>query len=738
MLSIVFVVLIVVRCCNAFQEQLDFNLIDINVPQGLKNEFDLGLPARVWDEIKFCGSKTIYIWSDNENVVHKYTITGEKLQFDFGRQFQNVLKFIPTPQCDGYAISISDGSIKMFENGKPDVPTWVISNSEKCSSITVDTLLDVTCFDGENSNVRSFFNGIVDGTTETFGGKIAELPQIITHLVGHTDAIVKKKKNIFFLYNNLPIPSTPFYVNAEIEVKATEQVRFTWKADSEKGGEDEEYSHHLYKDLPDRNSINSAFRVYHSGVSKEHLKVFTTTIGPGAPGFYQMATQCENSVEDCDFDDNGIDWKIEYLIKDGDSFGCTGDAFQFIGGFKALACPLYDFNKGSKSRINTGNFVVFDSQNKYIDHEHPSFDEGTDIFDIPLMGEKFTISNGIKIYATQRETANGSIKLKRYALIGTDLQRTNGFVYDTNVMDMDDLTIVGDGDSNTDVVYVIERKSNGNSTIKTLQPASNTQTKLIQLLDTTNVVGKVTAFGGKLSQGNFIVAVDGQNITGFVSEGRGNIDPIPFTKSGKVFSLYPKNLAPKTFTDFILLPGIVQFSQTELDMSIFDLIKRRIQNTALKGYVAATTTVGGVKEERVVDYLQGRGLSPELFGPLQVRPNHNFYEVLPILTHFFDYEDDPRTCIPNIKYCLYTASNEEEARDVCFEISRCEGYVETCLIEARSYSTCSESTTKFYNKKKYRHRVFEYIGENTSPFIIVSSVVATLHFLYVFRFHKVL
>lgn len=734
--SLLFLIVSIISC-NAFTKDLELNSIEIDVPSGLSGEFNLGLPGREWSEIQFCGAKTLYLFSINAAIVHKYTITGNKLQFDFGRVMSDtsVNDFKMSPQCDGYGVLYTNGFIDFFDNGSNGAKKWTISDSHKCTAFTIATNLDVTCFVDEYSKVIKFFNGKPDGdfTPVLFGGSIGEVGNIEVALKGQTGEIDVSEGTERFLANNAGIAGSAKNAKAQFTVKNSEKVRFTWIADSDRAVDNEDYEHYLYRDLPDPDTVNSAFRAYSSGVSEENNKHFSTTIGPGDPGFYQMVTKCVDAggltSNTCDFDNKGVQWKIEYLLKESDSFGCNGKAFDIIGGFTGLYCPGYDFSEGNIDRFDAGAFVVFDPQNKYASHEHPASSE------TQRTGEKFALSNGFKIYATQRETENGSIKLKRYAFVGSTLKRSSGFVYDTGTNDIDKLLIVGDSNDNTDMVYVIVQNS-GTSEIRSLSPLTNTQTALTQLIETTNVAGKVTAFGAKFSQGNFIAAVSGQNITGFVSESGNNAETIPFTKSGKVFAKYPKNLVPKTFTDFILFPAIVTLSAEEReDMSVFEVIKRRISNTAIKGYVATKNTVNGVEKERVVEYLQGRGASPQLVGPLEIRPNHDFYEVLPILTHFFDYEEDPSTCIPDKFYCLYEAATEAEARDLCFDISRCEGYVGTCMVEARSYSSCTESTNQFYNKKKYRHRVFELIDENPWPFIGAAGGIAILHFGFVLRFH---
>lgn len=697
---------------NAFLKQLELNSIDINVPTGLKSDFELGLPTRTWDDILFCGTKTLYLSGPSllGLIVHKYTITGDKLQFDFGRGHPGGLEFQYNPSCNGYAVRNSDLSVTQFENGNTGAVSQTITGP--CDSFIINTDVEIDCFTSATNDAVRYRNS-VEEFRKSFGLSIREGTNVNDVFNFRTGSTERNSGEDFFLMN--------------LEVGPEDIIIFNWAADTFRfGRQNEDVSHSLKKD---------GVQVFRSAVTRSNNKKFFHEIGPNEAGTYQMRSKCENGSEDCDFDNDGVRYGFTYKFRPNADFGCTGQTKKMISNSRVMTCPGYDFQEGFLTNRNTNNFVLFDSNITYRDHKHPAVNEGSGVSESePLVGEQFAVAKGSKIYATQKDTSSGTINIKLYSLLTNVLERRTGFVYDTGVTNVDDIILATDSDSDSDIIYVVNKINTTSTTIKVLQPMSNTQTELVNILQS-DVAGLVHGFGAKFKTGSFVVSVDGQNITGFVSEAAGSGEEIPFTKSGKLFSKFPKNLIPDTFTDYINFPAITSLRESERAMNIEELIKKYIRDSFIKGYITQPQTANDVTVDKAISQFKARGSDPKLLGPLTETPGSDFYEVLPTLTHFFDYEDDPRTCIPNKKYCLYEASNEAEARDLCFQISRCEGYVGTCMIEARSYSSCTESTTEFYNKKKYRHRVFEYIDDNPWPFIGASAAIAIMHLGFVFRFH---
>lgn len=709
MVLFVLVLIYLVVLSKGFLSTLESNSININVPTGLKSQFELGLPSRTWTDIKFCGRNTLYLAGPTGSnlIVHKYTITGEKLQFDFGISHTNGVEFQYNPSCEGYAVRHSDNTVIQYQNGNP---ATVTQNIGPCDSFIINTNSEIDCFTSATNDAIRFNSG-AEKFRKSFGLSIREGNSINDEIKFKTGEIEKTPGEDFFLRT--------------LEVGPEDELVFHWSADVHRTwpAENEEVSHSLKKD---------GVEIHRTEVTKSNKKWFDYSVGPNAAGTYEMRSKCENSDQKCNFDNDGINYGYTYKFRPNVDFGCNGRAAKLVGNSRVITCPGYDFGIGSEIRRDTNNFILFDSNITYLDHEHPGLNEGNGLSaSDPLVGKKFIVSKGSKIYATQINSGNVQIKL--YSLLSNDLRRGTGFVYDTGTTNINDIFLASDANDGTEIFYLI-KKNGADSIIEVLQPLSNTQTQVIKILES-NVIGQVTAFGADFNGGSFVAAVSGENITGFVSETTGNVEQIPFTKSGKISSKFPKNLIPDTFTDYINFPGIVGLRQSEMDGTVDDLIKKYIQSTSIKGYITQPKEINGVTEDRAISVLKARGADPKLLGPLTVTPGSDFYEVLPTLTHFFDYEDDPRTCIPNRKYCLFEAATEAQARDLCFEISRCEGYVGTCMIEARSYSSCTESTTQFYNKKKYRHRVFEFIDENPWPFIGAASGIAILHLGFVLRFH---
>jgi len=701
-----FIYLLLIHKTDSFLPDLSSNSIEIDVAQGLTEQFEIGLPERNWDQILFCGQNTLYLSASlvDSVVVHKYTITGQKLQFVFGRLIQNGIEVKPNPSCTGYAVRMNDLSIEQFQNGNEGALSQRADGP--CDSFIINTDSEIDCFTSATNDAVRYRNSV-----KLFSNSFGLLLRKGTSIQDKYFFETGEKKGDH--------PQTQRLLTT-LEITDEEILRFFWAANTVVDGPDEDVSHIL-----EFNGNGIRKNVFHSPTTSQNNKWFNFNVGPNAKGVYKMFTRCDNRNFNCDWLKRGIMYGYEYNFRENFPFGCIGKSFKLVGNARILTCPGFSHVNGIITSKFTNNFVLFDSNMTFLDDAFPASAEGSGIsLDKPLAGEKMVVSKLSKIYATQLPTNKETVHLKLYFLLGESIQRKNGFVYDTGRNNIDDFFLVADANDESDIIYLIDISDASSTKIRVLQPFSNTKAELLQILEA-GIKGTASAFGAKFETGSFIVAVAGETgLKGFVSE-KSNENGIDDGPSNLIFLKYPSNLVPSTFTDFLEFAAVSSLTEDEQKLDITTLITQKITDKTFKGYIT--------KGDDVVSTLKARGKNPSVIGPLSKVSGSHFYETLPPLTHFFGYNPDPQTCIPNYKYCLYTASNEGEARSLCLQISRCEGYVGNCLIEAFSYPTCKESTILFYNKKKYRHRVFVFIEEQSVPIIIGSICIAIGHFYYLYR-----
>lgn len=427
-------------------------------------------------------------------------------------------------------------------------------------------------------------------------------------------------------------------------------------------------------------------------------------------GSYTAQVRCANGDKgrsrDCDFKIR-IEWQYTSYFTGG-MYGCTGELVP-MGSYFALSCPGYNYDN-VRFLENVGIIALFDSDMTYIDNWHPKLTVGGTRF-----AEKYVIA-GSKIFATYVDVEDSN-KIKIVVVTRSGSQLLPGkIVYDTGLTDINAIKLVADSDTSVENLYLVV-----GTEITVLRPLSPLDGTL-EMVTTFVAAGDITTVSYNFETGNLIFATDsGTHLTGFVVQ---EIDSdIPSTESTLIYNVYKNNLIPATSADYLLLPAAQAFVPNVLEMSKEKLIDRYVNTPTWSGFIFDSN-------DELKFVLKRRSASPKLIGSLGVSADgYNFYEMRPILTKWFDWEE-PSSCVPEGP-CMFTANSTVMARDLCQNITRCEGYHGGCLVEARSYGSCGESETVIYHRKKYRHDVFKVIEEDPLFYIIGASVITVVHFLYV-------
>lgn len=273
----------------------------------------------------------------------------------------------------------------------------------------------------------------------------------------------------------------------------------------------------------------------------------------------------------------------------------------------------------------------------------------------------------------------------------------------------------------TGIIYLSE----GNE-IKVLQPQSAIEDNLV-VLATIKTNGNVTAMAYDYSEGELLIMTDtvDTHVTGFTIDVFDETY-IPFTESTMIYNQYQDHLAPSTSNDYLMLPAEQVMQPAILDYTFDQIINRYMFTAQYAGFI--------FEDGKLKEVLKQRVAQPLVMGELRTLPsNQTFFEMRPILTKYFGWREDTTSCIPETACMLDGVANP---RALCENITRCEGYVGGCLIEARSWKICTFDSSKRYYKKQFRHRIFETIEENWYAYIGGFIGFGVVHLYFIFMLSK--
>ena len=667
------------------EEVVELDSIKFNVPESKQGTFDEIIANGVkWVSLKPCGdafvhalgvpsgktpSNTIYYQKFKKNVT-SLTLVDQHLYESKGDFLSENLRFSVSGDCSTVGWSMGDEYMYVSsESGE------VIDSGSACSSIQAQTPTKYACLDPVDKSIHVYDaqnRTDVQVVRQDFGPTILQQPIIIDYVPYHTGAHRGCTKECFTqLYSpTLNIP------------------------------EGKTYSVFMYHGVGrDRARLYAVINDYTVEVAR---RAPFSIRGPSTAYFYAK-----------DFTRSPWSFKVSYGDAEGVliSYGCNSELLPSgQPGTSLFACPKYSLAVNGQVKEDVGAVLVTDANMTVTSYYHPPVvDKGGFLF-----GSRLAVS-GKSIYSAFY-SSGGTVKIMRLDISGVTLGIPST-VYDTGFTDMNfQLHSESDGT----LLYIVR----GQIVTVLAKVTSVSDNKLfpvgrLRLKGTDPITSIVYDY----NTGTALLTPNTRHITGFIVPDGDSIF-IPDTESELIYNVYTDNLHPVSSRDYIMLTveQAMSFYSTWSAQYVIDLYK----NTPLwVGFLVDHST------DRVKYVLKRRVVKPEKFGELQVSESGlTFYEMRPILTKFFGWNEKPSPCIPITK-CMYVAPTVIDARRICQNITRCEGYHGGCVVEARSYTTCEElEDGRVYYSKKFRHDVFKELGEDPMPAIVISGVLAVVHTLY--------